>query len=81
MTLRQPVAQLHELQLNGKPQPTSVGDAGQQGRFVGGQRPLGVKFSLDPGLHHVQVHCPLQNEDCQPNVVTLQLRSHWALLA
>jgi hypothetical protein len=37
----------HLGQLNGKPQPTSqstlVGDAGQQGQFVGGQRPVAGK--------------------------------------
>jgi hypothetical protein len=56
MTLGKPAVQLHELQLNGKPQatsqPTFVGHTGQQGQFIGRQRPLVLKVDLDPGLRH-----------------------------
>jgi hypothetical protein len=63
MALRKPAVQLHELQLDGKPQPAFVGHARQQGQFIGGQRPVVVKFSLDPGLRHVQVRCKLGDAD------------------
>jgi|SRR5277367_5519605 len=62
-TLRKPAVQLHELQLNSKAQPTFVSHAGQQGHFVRGQRPVLVKFRLDPRLRHVQVRCKLGDTD------------------
>ncbi len=55
MTLGKPAVNLHEFELGGKSQPTSVGHAGQQSHFVGRQRPLVPKFDIDPGMGHVQL--------------------------
>ena len=52
MTLGKPAVNLHELELGSKSQPTFVGHTGQQRHFVGRQRPLVLKFDLDPGLRH-----------------------------